>query len=146
MDREKGELQRQRATQRREKTRWRQTTHSHSPFKIGFRVMPISLNEYSTLGGTSGKTFLRTIPCSSSSRSCCVKVLVVISPKSLCSSLKRMVPLDRCQSIFSFHFPLKIFSPSSTGHCVSAACAFAMYCPFPRTVSKRKPCFKKVRT
>lgn len=74
------------------------------------------------------------------------KVLVVILPKNLCSSLKRMVPLDRCHSIFSFHFPLKILSPNSTEHCSSAACTFAMYCLFPRTVSKRKPYFKIVRT
>ena len=74
-------------------------------------------NEYSTLGGTSGKTVLRMILRSSSSRSCSVSVLVVMLPRSRCSSLKRIVPLERCHNIFNFHFPLKIFIPSSTGHC-----------------------------
>ena len=92
----------------------------------------MSLKEYSTLGGTSGKIFLTTIPCFSSSRSCPVNVLVVMPPKSLCSSLKRIVPFDKCHNIFSFHFPLNIFRPVSIGHWLLIACVFCheYYHPF----------------
>ena len=93
---------------------------------MGLRVIPNSLNEYSTLGGISGNTFRTTIPCSSNSRSCCVNVFVVILPKNRCNSLKRIVPLYKCHNIFSFHFPLNMFNPTSTGHCSSTACDLAI--------------------
>ena len=89
-------------------------------------VTPNSLSEYSTLGGISGKTFRTIIPCFSNSRSCCVNVFVVMLPKSRCNSLKRIVPLDKCHNIFSFHFPLHMFNPTSTGHCSLTACDLAI--------------------
>ena len=36
------------------------------------------------------------------------------------------VPLDKCHNIFSFHFPLNMFNPTSTGHCSLTACDLAI--------------------
>ena len=64
-------------------TRWDMTR------KIGRRVSPWRLSEYSTRGGTCAYTFRTTMLSRSSSRSCWVNIFLVGPERSLCNSLKR---------------------------------------------------------
>ena len=56
-------------------------------------LLPKSVSEYSTLGGTTGKTSRRTRPSLSSSRSCWVSILGVAHGIALRNCEKRNVPV-----------------------------------------------------
>lgn len=51
-----------------------ESPHSAMGFRMGLSDRPSSVNEYSTLGGTSGYTFRLAISSRSSSRSCWVSI------------------------------------------------------------------------
>lgn len=74
---------------------------------MGTKLSPVSVNEYSTRGGTCGYILREINPSASSSRSCFVRVDWVIPSRRLCSSLNRWILYtDIYQIISIFHFPL----------------------------------------
>lgn len=60
--------------------------------RIGFKLWPSSVSEYSTLGGTSAYTLRSISPLSSISRSCAVSTFCDTLPMDFFSSPKRFVP------------------------------------------------------
>jgi len=83
--------------------------------KIGIKLRPSSVMEYSTFGGTTGYTVRVMRFCSSSSRSWWVSTRGVAERMAFCSSLKRRVPSARCQRISALYFPPIKSSVVSTG-------------------------------
>lgn len=84
--------------------------------KIGIKLCPMSVSEYSTLGGTTGYTSRCIRPSFSSSRSWLVSIFGVAAGINLCSWLKRNILSARCHSISDLYFPPTISSVASTGH------------------------------
>lgn len=82
---------------------------------IGMKLIPISVKEYSTLGGTSLYTFLFTSLSRSSSLNCCVSTPLEMVVINFWSSLKRIVLLWRAHKIGNFHFPINTFWAKDTG-------------------------------
>ena len=64
----------------------------HMASRIGFRLLPKSVSEYSTLGGTSAYTLRLTRPFSSISRSWAVNTFWDTLPIDFFNSPKRLVP------------------------------------------------------
>lgn len=93
---------------------------------IGFMLLPISVSEYSTFGGITGKISRLTNPPLSNSRSCCVSILGVAPGISLLNSEKRNVLAVSFHNISDLYFPPIIPSVASTGQWVSCKAPLAL--------------------
>lgn len=73
--------------------------------RIGSKVFPISVREYSTFGGTTGYTFLFTMWFFSRLLSSWASILWVIHGRVFLISEYLKVFSFKCQMIRNFHFP-----------------------------------------
>lgn len=89
--------------------------HKNIESSIGFKLSPVSVREYSTLGGISAYAFLLTSPSSSISRSCCVRIFWLMEPMDFFNSPKRLVPSIKSLSISIFHLSPMMNRVVSTG-------------------------------
>ena len=94
------------------------TPQWYMPCKIGNKLPPFSVSEYSTLGGTTGYTTRVISALSSSSRNCCVSILGVASGTSLRNCEKRSVLPVRCHSNSALYFPPISCNVAETGQFV----------------------------
>lgn len=77
--------------------------------RIGFRLRPRSVREYSTRGGTSAYTSRCTRPFASIARSWTVSTFWETLPTHFFSSPKRLVPVIRSRRINTFHLsPIRV--------------------------------------
>ena len=90
--------------------------HPRIPCITGIKLLPSSVSEYSTRGGTTGYTFLIIKPSRSSSLSCFVSILGVADEIIFCNLPKRRVPSARCHKISVLYFPPISSRAVSTGH------------------------------
>ncbi len=79
-------------------------------------VRPVSVNEYSTRGGTSGYTSRCTRPSRSIWRRFAVSTFWEMLPIERRNSLNRIVPFSRSRRISTFHLSEIISNVVSTGH------------------------------
>src|SRR5690606_41091036 len=88
---------------------------SSRAMKIPSRDLPSSVKWYSTLGGTSGYTFLTNSPSVSISRNWAERVLSEMGSRAVLISEKRKCsPLRKVLYILSFHLPPKMDREAST--------------------------------
>lgn len=94
---------------------WYSSPHVHIASKIGFKLYPTSVSEYSTFGGTSAYTFRFTSPLCSICRSCAVNTFCETCPIDFFNSPNRFVPGSKSLKIKTFHLSLIKVSVVSTG-------------------------------
>src|SRR3954452_24841321 len=82
---------------------------------IGTSASPLSVSEYSTRGGTSGKVLRSTIACSSSARRRSDSVRGEMPPSDRSSSEKRVRPSARSRTRRIVHLPERISAQAVTG-------------------------------
>lgn len=86
--------------------------------KTPFNSFPFSVKEYSTLGGTTGYTFLEIIPSLSKSLKFSVNTFAEIPTTLLVNSLYLFVPVSKSLNINIFHLFAIIDAVYSTGQFV----------------------------
>ena len=86
----------------------------------GTIAMPFGVSEYSTRGGTSGKVWRSTMPCSSSARRRSERVLGLMPASERSSSQKRLRPSARSRITRIVHLPQMMSAVAQTGHVGSA--------------------------
>ena len=104
----------------------------HIESKIGFRLCPKSVNEYSTLGGTSAYTLRLISPFSSISRSCAVNTFCDTLPMDFFYSPKRFVPESKSLRIKTFHLSpisINVVSTGQAGSSLTEFCSFITASP-----------------
>jgi hypothetical protein len=85
----------------------RRSAHFRMASSAGHRDCPHSVSRYSTLGGTCGYDFRRTIPSASIAFSCCPSIFCVMAGIARSSSEnRRTFPPNRWKRITSFHLPV----------------------------------------
>ena len=99
----------------------------HSPilWRIGMKLCPSGVREYSTLGGTSLYTSRWTMLSSSNSLNCLVNIPFEIFGSSRWSSLNLLVCVLRFHKMMIFHFPAMMSCVCVTGQTVSSICSSA---------------------
>ena len=89
----------------------------------GTSASPFGVSEYSTRGGTSGKVWRSTMPCSSSARRRSESVRGLMPASERSSSQKRLRPSARSRITRIVHLPQMMSAVAQTGQVGSAILA-----------------------